>query len=134
MYTFEYQFFPKSMEDTEVDKFDSEMQWFISSLYKNGQILRDYQNTVRLNDSYQYRVVALEKISLERKLYNKYSEEFFQSVLELSAKPLYYFMFKYYSKNRKECSCCGDSWENSNQKYRYDYVCHRCRLVSEDMG
>lgn len=248
MYTFEYRFYPKSVEDPERDEFDDEMQWFISSLYKNGQILRDYQNTVKLHDSYQYRVVAPEKTSLERKLYNKYSEGIFQKVLTLSAKPpelyfigenydvqdccecsdsshyildadasecsspiicgdcgcsvplyrfpktyhdeyfdilnwqqvycacwmqylqgigerhgyrmmhsyksdlaiegrgictflethtgkpFYYFLFKYYSKNRKECPCCGDLWVNSDQKYNYGYVCHKCRLVSDDIG
>jgi len=246
MYTFEYRFYPKTMEEPENDQFVDTMQWFISSLYKNGQILRDFQNTVRLSDSYFCRVVAPEKTSLKRESYNKYNTAFYQEMAELSAKPpelryigenydvqdcceclnsssyildgsssdygppvvcgdcghlvplyrfpktydeeyydllnwqrvyhacwvqywqgigerhgyrmmhsyqstlaeegrrictfletqtgaaFYYFLFKYYTKNKKVCPCCGKSWVNDNEKIRYDYVCHICRLVSDD--
>ena len=51
-----------------------------------------------------------------------------------TGKPFYYFLFKYYSYNRKTCSCCGEPWVNLDQKYKYGYVCHKCRLVSDDIG
>ncbi|MGL5435648.1 MAG: DUF2310 family Zn-ribbon-containing protein [Lachnospiraceae bacterium] len=51
-----------------------------------------------------------------------------------TGKQFFYFLSKYYSKNRKECPCCGEPWVNTDQKYKYGYVCHKCRLVSDDIG
>ena len=51
MYTYEYRFYPRSFEPEELDVFIDNMQWFISCLYKNGQILSEFQNTVKCADS-----------------------------------------------------------------------------------
>lgn len=45
-------------------------------------------------------------------------------------KPVYYFLFKYYTNPKKTCPKCGENWENFDEKYQYDFVCHNCRLVS----
>lgn len=49
---------------------------------------------------------------------------------ELTGKPFYYFLFKYYSNPKKVCPKCGMPWENNNPKFQYDFVCHDCKLVS----
>lgn len=86
IYTFEFRFFPKSIEESFIDEFDDEMQWFISALSKNGQILTSYQNTIKYSDHYAYRVVAPEMDSLDEKYYNKYCRKFLDSVTEKSLK------------------------------------------------
>lgn len=248
MFTYEYRFYPKTFTSPEIDDFDDDMQWFISSLVNNGQILSGYQNTVKFADHYACRIVALEMDSLSEKYANKYTEKFFEDVLKQSAKPpelvfigenydiedcclcaapshyimyadcqscappilcgdcknsvvlykfpktydhseyfdllgwqkayqacdrqflegigerhgykmmhdpnsplsrialeycrlfeeqvgapFYYFLFRYYSKNRKLCPSCGENWGNCEpNKFHYDFICHRCRLVSND--
>jgi predicted nucleic acid-binding Zn ribbon protein len=53
---------------------------------------------------------------------------------EKTNKPFYYFLLKYYRKNKPNCPSCNNPWENSKDEYNYDYVCHSCRLVSNDIG
>ena len=48
-------------------------------------------------------------------------------------KPFYYFLFKYYRKNKTTCPTCGQNWENKNEEIRYEYVCEKCRLVSNNI-
>jgi len=48
-------------------------------------------------------------------------------------KPFYYYLFKYYKKNKPTCPKCNENWVNHNEKIKYDYVCEKCRLVSNDM-
>ncbi|MDR2869762.1 MAG: Zn-ribbon-containing protein [Deferribacteraceae bacterium] len=52
----------------------------------------------------------------------------------LVKKPVYYFLFKYYTKNKASCPKCGADWINYDNKFHYGYVCHNCRLASEDCG
>ncbi len=245
MYTYEYRFYPKSADDEYINN----IYWFIASLVNNGQILNEYQNTVKLEDCYACRVVALEMDSLSEKYWNKYSVKFFKEVEEMSARPaqllligenyddedcctckspshyvlqtnmasalppvccgdcnkpvplykfpktydnseyydllgwqktyrscdrqfyqgigerhgyrmmndpdsmlskealrycaffeektgipFFYFLFKYYSPNKPVCPKCGEPWKNRDTgKIHYDYVCHKCRLVSNDI-
>lgn len=49
-------------------------------------------------------------------------------------KPFYYYLFRYYGKNKKNCPVCGEDWVNRDEGFRYPFVCHKCRLVSEDIG
>lgn len=249
MYTYEYLFFPKTFEEPEIDEFDDRMQWFIASLAKNGQILSAFQNTVKYADHYAYRVVALEMDSIDEKYNNKYTVQFLEEVIEMSAKPpelvfvgenydiedccvceapshyilfsesgfyappilcgdckspvplykfpktydnseyynllgwqkvyqscdrqfmegigerhgykmmndpdsllsqealkycnmleektgkpFYYYLFRYYSKNKLFCPKCKEAWKNNDQdKIHYEFVCHKCRLVSNDI-
>ena len=248
MFTFEIRFYPKSFKEPFINEFDENMQWFISCLYKNGQILKECQNTVKFSGHYAYRVVAPEMDSLAKKHYNKYCRKFLSTVSEKSLKepevyfigenydarescncentshyilffpyryieypilcgdchrsvPLYklpktyddeeyhdvhcweqvyracdtqfmngigerhgykmmsdpnselsreglricaywekcvkksfyYFLFKYYKKNKSACPKCNESWVNKDKKMQYDYVCKKCRLVSNDM-
>lgn len=251
MYTYEYRFYPNLFEQTEENDFVDDMQWFISSLYKNGQILSAYQNTVKCSDYFACRVVALEIDSLGEKYFNKYTTQFLKDVIKISkkppeliyigenydvedcctcaspssyilytdrisfgppivcgdcrgyvplykfpktydeteyydllgwqkayqacdrqffegigerhaynmmhdpnsflskealrysrlleekiGKPFYYFLFTYYKNNKPICPKCGEPWCNQDKeekfKLDYDYVCHRCRLVSDD--
>lgn len=54
---------------------------------------------------------------------------------EKVGKPFYYFLFTYYRKNKPFCPKCGESWKNSEgDRIWYDYVCHKCRLVSNDIS
>jgi predicted nucleic acid-binding Zn ribbon protein len=46
---------------------------------------------------------------------------------------VYYHMFKFYGKNKDECPICGEDWKNNDDEYNVNYICHRCRLVSEDV-
>lgn len=49
--------------------------------------------------------------------------------------PFYYFLFQYYRKNKPVCPLCGKDWKHQeHDKVQYDYVCHTCRLVSDDIG
>lgn len=251
MFTYEYRFYPKSFDQPAIDEFDDKMQWFLSSLCKNGQILFDYQNTVKFKNFYACRVVALEIDALSEKYGNKYTVQFLQEVDKCSIsppeliyigenydvedccsckspshyilttdcqsytppilcgdckrsiplykfpktyydseyydllgwqsvyqscdrqflegigghhgykmmhrvdsslskealrycrileekveKPFYYFLFRYYGKNKPICPKCGGLWINQKiggiYKVEYDYVCHGCRLVSND--
>jgi len=52
---------------------------------------------------------------------------------ELVKKPFYYFLFKYYKKNKPTCPKCGENWVNDNGNFNYNYVCEKCRLVSNDL-
>lgn len=249
MYTFEYRFYPKSFDPPAIDKFDDSMHWFLSALYKNGQILYHYQNTVKFKTHYACRVTTPEKDSLEEKYWNIYCRDIFKEVVEksrrkpylryigenydveeccdcqnsshyilkteyaayslpvlcgdclrviplyrlpktyygeeyfdllgwqkvyescdrlfmdgigerfgyrmihnpksqlseeglricqfleaASGKSFYYFLFQYYSPNKKICPLCGKNWINKTPtKIHYDYVCHDCRLVSDDI-
>lgn len=56
------------------------------------------------------------------------------SVLETQiGKPFYYFLFRYYSRNKLMCPKCGKPWANTEpDRIHYDCVCHTCRLVSND--
>ena len=48
MYTYEYRIlFPGHSNRRNSMWFIDNMQWFISCLYKNGQILSEFQNTVK---------------------------------------------------------------------------------------
>ena len=49
-------------------------------------------------------------------------------------KPFYYFLYKHYSKNKPDCPMCGDNWENHDDRCGYAYVCHDCRLISDDLA
>lgn len=250
MFTYEYRFYPSSCEQ-QLDEFVDAMQWYLSSLYKNGQILSSFQNTVKYEDHFACRCVALEKDSLNRKYGNKYTEQFLENVAkrsrkppklqfigenydvedccacqssshyilrtdcqspappvicgdcnrpvplyrfpktydnseyydllgwqktyqacdrqflegigerhgykmmhdpnsalsrmglqfcklleEKTQKPFYYYLFNYYSKTKPLCPNCGVPWHSgesdSAYEVQYDYVCHRCRLVSND--
>lgn len=54
---------------------------------------------------------------------------------ERTGKPFYYFLFKYYSKNKQTCPICGGNWANPDlNKVNYEYVCHPCRLVSNNIS
>ena len=87
MYTYEYRFYPRSFEPEELDVFIDNMQWFISCLYKNGQILSEFQNTVKCAEYFACRIVAPERDSLSEKYGNRYTREFFEDVCKDSAKP-----------------------------------------------
>jgi len=52
---------------------------------------------------------------------------------EHTKKPFYYFLFKYYRKNKPTCPKCNKNWVNQNKTIQYDYVCEKCRLVSNDI-
>lgn len=251
MFTYEYRFYPRSFDTLELDDFIDNMQWFLSSLCKNGQILSGWQNTVRCDDYFACRFVALEMDSLSEKYGNCYTSRFFGDVADGSAKPpeliyigenydvedcctcetsshyvlytncmadgppvvcgdckravplyrfpktyddseyynllgwqkvyqscdrqflegigerhgyrmmhdpasalsrealgycrmmeekvgrpFYYFLFNYYGRNKPCCPGCGEPWLNlktdGSSKIHYDYVCHHCRLVSDD--
>lgn len=46
-------------------------------------------------------------------------------------KPFYYFLFDYYSRNKPICPNCGQDWINDDYSVlNYDFVCQKCRLVS----
>lgn len=47
-------------------------------------------------------------------------------------KPFYYYLHKYYTKNKHICPKCKESWINHCDNIQYDYVCNECRLVSSD--
>lgn len=49
---------------------------------------------------------------------------------EKTNKRFFYFLFNYYSKNKPACPNCGEDWVNHDEVFNYDYVCQRCRLVS----
>lgn len=91
MYTYEYRFYPRSFEPEELDVFIDNMQWFISCLYKNGQILSEFQNTVKCAEYFSCRIVAPERDSLSEKYGNRYTREF----LRMYAKTL---------QSRRSCS------------------------------
>lgn len=103
MFTYEYRFYPKSFDRPDIDEFDDKMQWFISSLCKNGQILLDYQNTVKFEDFYACRVVALEIDSLSEKYSNKYTTQFLKEVNERSIK---FSELIYIGENYDVENCC----------------------------
>lgn len=84
MYTFEYRFYPKSFETPSIDDFDDSMQWFLSALYKNGQILEHFQNSVKRETSYACRVTAPELDSLDEKYWNIYCKKFYKEVIDQS--------------------------------------------------
>ncbi|MCL2387543.1 MAG: Zn-ribbon-containing protein [Defluviitaleaceae bacterium] len=57
---------------------------------------------------------------------------------KLTKKPFYYFLYNWYKDNKKTCPKCkkpwvNKDWDNKNKKIRYEYVCKKCRLVSNDM-
>jgi len=49
-------------------------------------------------------------------------------------KPFYYFLYKHYRRNGPTCPKCADNWVNEDPGIKYDYVCGKCRLVSNDLG
>jgi len=51
----------------------------------------------------------------------------------LVQKPFYYFLFKYYRKNKPICPKCNENWVNHNKDIKFEYVCEKCRLVSNDI-
>lgn len=54
---------------------------------------------------------------------------------ERVGKPFYYFLFKYYSKNKFICPKCGKPWINENRtEPDFEYVCQTCKFVSDDCG
>jgi len=67
MYTFEIRFYPKTFEEPFIDEYNDDMINFISSLVLNGQVLSDFQNSVKLGDCYAHRVIAPEADSLDEK-------------------------------------------------------------------
>ena len=89
MYTYEYRFYPQSFEPEELDVFIDNMQWFISCLYKNGQILSEFQNTVKCAEYFACRIVAPERDSLSEKYGNRYTREFFEDVCKDAGAALY---------------------------------------------
>jgi len=57
---------------------------------------------------------------------------------KLTKKPFYYFLYNWYKDNKKTCPKCKKNWVNKDwdsnkKKIRYEYVCKKCRLVSNDM-
>ena len=64
---------------------------------------RQYQNTVKLEDCYACRVVALEMDSLSEKYWNKYSVKFFKEVEEMSARPAQLLLI---GENYDDEDCC----------------------------
>jgi predicted nucleic acid-binding Zn ribbon protein len=53
---------------------------------------------------------------------------------EKTGKPFYYYLFRWYTNNKPLCPKCGEAWANKEpDKYNYDFVCHRCHLVSNNM-
>lgn len=108
MFTFEYRFYPKATEEPESDEFEDTIHWFMAMLYKNGQMLWDYHNMEKADDSYICRVVAPEKISLESKLYNEYCKECFHKIENLSKKlPELVFIGENY--DAEDCCVCKES-------------------------
>ena len=104
MYTFEYCFYPKTFESPAIDEFDDSMQWFLSALYTNGQILYHYQNTVKFETHYACRVVAPEMDSLEETYWNVYCRDIFKKVVEQSKRKPY---LRYIGKNYDVWDCCS---------------------------
>jgi predicted nucleic acid-binding Zn ribbon protein len=56
-----------------------------------------------------------------------------KSLNERTGVRVYYHMFKYYGKNKNECPICGEDWKNEDEEYNVGYICHRCKLVSNDV-
>lgn len=106
LYTFEFCFYPKTFDRPAIDAFDDSMQWFLSALYKNGQILSHYQNTVKFENHYACRVTAPEMDSLEEKYWNTYCKEFYKEVTGHSRrKPYLHFIGENYDV--EDCCRCS---------------------------
>lgn len=103
MFTFEYKFYPISFSESFINEFDEEMNFFLSALCKNGQILRDLQNTVVLEDHYACRIVAPEIDSLDKKYYNKYCRNSLDDLVNKSVKSPDCFLV---GKNYELEKCC----------------------------
>lgn len=54
-----------------------------------------------------------------------------KSLKERTGVPVYYYLFNYYGTNKQTCPICHQNWENNDQEYNVQYICHKCRLVSE---
>ena len=249
MYIYDCCFYPKSFDESYLEKFNECATNIVVSLERTGQILPYWQNTVKYAEHFTYRVVALEMDSLNPKYYNKYLKKFISELETISKKPpefiligesydedeccsceksnhyiihvnhgsntspiicgdcfhavplykfpktydseeyydllgwqrlykscdcqfmkgigerhgykmisdyksalsqeglrirefleteaqtpFYYFLFKYYKKNNPTCPKCEKNWINKNSEFKFDYVCHNCRLVSDDCG
>lgn len=104
MYTFEYRFYPKQFDEAFINEFDSDRNWFISSLSKNGVILEAWQNTVKYETYYACRLIAPEMDSLDEKYYNKYNHQFLETVIKKSAKAPDY---EYIGENYDDADCCN---------------------------
>ena len=103
MHTFEYRFYPKDFEEDFINEYDSDRNWYISSLVKNGLVLEEWQNTVKYESYYACRLIAPEIDSLDLKYYNKYNHQFLETLIEKSVKPPEY---EYIGENYDDVDCC----------------------------
>lgn len=131
MYTFDYTFYPKTFDIPEIDEFDNSMEWFIATLFKNGQILYNY-HCVKLENKYVYRVVTPEKDSLEEKYWNSYCKEFYEDVVKKSRrKPKFNYIGEDYTVYNG-CSCKNSSHYILLCEYAVEttpIICGDCHLA-----
>lgn len=81
-----------------------------------------------LDERYAYEMLNKANSSL-----NVEGRRIAKALNEKTGVPVYYHIFKYYGKNKSECPICGEQWNNNDDEYNVDYICHRCRLVSTDV-
>lgn len=83
---YEYIFTP-DLSKVSIEDYEYETTWFMSTLYKNGQISRDFSNAILVDNCVKYYCEAFEDISLQESLHNEYCIDFLAKVIDLSSVP-----------------------------------------------
>lgn len=86
MLMFEYCFNP-NLKIINIEDFEYETSWFMSALYKNGQISRDFTNAFHSQNEVKYFCEAFEEDSLSDSFYNEYCSEFYSKLVGLCTSP-----------------------------------------------
>ena len=82
-------------------------------------------------ERYTYRMLHAPSSEL-----NAYGRELAAQLEQRTGVPVYGFLLQWGWRNRSTCPVCGKEWRNygmhADERYRYDTICHDCRLVSND--
>lgn len=109
--------FPKTYDDSEY--FDV-LTWQKAYRACDMQFMKD------IGERHGYYMIHNPKSAL-----TKAGLEICRYLEERVKKPFYYFLYDFYSKNKPTCPNCGQDWINDDfSVLNYDFVCQKCRLVS----
>jgi predicted nucleic acid-binding Zn ribbon protein len=63
---------------------------------------------------------------------SKVGQEICTAFENITGKPFYYYLFRYYSSHKPVCPVCSEFWRlDENNELFIDYQCHKCRLVAD---